>query len=260
MFGDYRSSETDCKIINSDAVFPSVIPAEYRFELFFKNFPQKLLFQQLSNVYYSALLNRVRGLLNPTLEKIGTIFASTGVSANGWTGLSFCALTLAGITYALTSSTAMSLLDLPVISSFLILIGGFFDIVDGSVARTTKHLSRKGSFLDSTGDRISESIIFIGIAVGNLAEPLWCMIALSLSFLVSYVRTKAESLGVELKGLGVGERAERLLILAIAGLMPIVNAMEWAVIIVSLVAACTLIHRIFVTSKKLSQLSSHTSI
>ncbi|MFZ0514203.1 MAG: CDP-alcohol phosphatidyltransferase family protein, partial [Candidatus Nitrosopolaris sp.] len=190
-----------------------------------------------------------------------TVFASTGVSANGWTCLSFCALTLAGIIYATASFTAdVSWFYLPVISSFLLLIGGFFDIVDGSVARTTKHLSQKGSFLDSTGDRISESVIFIGIAVGNLAEPIWCMVALSLSLLVSYVRAKAESLGVELAGFGVGERAERLLILAIVGLVPIANAMQWAVIIVSLVAACTVIHRIVVTSKKLSQFASRTSI
>jgi archaetidylinositol phosphate synthase len=225
-----------------------------------KNLLQKLLFQQLY-LHYSNLLNKIRELLNPTLQKIGTIFASTGVSANGWSCLSLCALTLAGITYATPSFTAdLSSFYLPVIGSSLLLIGGFFDIVDGSVARTTKHLSQKGSFLDSTGDRISESVIFIGIALGNLAEPIWCMVALSLSFLVSYVRAKAESLGVELAGLGVGERAERLLILAIVGLVPIANAMEWAVIIVSLVAGCTVVHRIVATSKKLSQFASRTSI
>jgi archaetidylinositol phosphate synthase len=225
-----------------------------------KNLLQKLLFQQLY-LHYSNLLNKIRELLNPTLEKIGTVFASTGVSANGWSCLSLCALTLAGITYATASFTAdLSWFYLPVIGSFLLLIGGFFDIVDGSVARTTKHSSQKGSFLDSTGDRISESVIFIGIALGNLAEPIWCMVALSLSFLVSYVRAKAESLGVELAGLGVGERAERLLILAIVSLVPIANAMEWAVIIVSLVAGCTVVHRIVATSKKLSQFASRTSI
>ena len=145
-------------------------------------------------------------------------------------------------------------------ADFLLLIGGFFDIVDGSVARATKHSTQKGSFLDSTGDRISESVIFIGIALGNLAQPIWCMVALSLSFLVSYVRAKAESLGVELAGLGVGERAERLLILAIVSLVPIANAMEWAIIIVALVAGCTVVHRMVATSKKLSQFASRTSI
>ena len=199
--------------------------------------------------------------MNPTLEKVGRVFASTGVSANGWTCLSLCALTLAGIVYATRAITAgFSWFYLPVIGSLLLLIGGFFDIVDGSVARKTKQLSQKGSFLDSTGDRISESVIFIGIAVGNLAEPIWCMVALSLSLLVSYVRAKAESLGVDLAGLGVGERAERLLILAIVSLLPIANAMQWAVMLVSIVAACTVIHRIVVTSRKLSQSASRTAV
>jgi archaetidylinositol phosphate synthase len=199
--------------------------------------------------------------MNPTLVKVGTLFASTGVSANVWTCLSLCALTLAGILYATSAFTAgFSWFYLPIITSLLLLIGGFFDIVDGSVARTTKRMSLKGSFLDSTGDRISESVIFIGIAVGNLADPIWCMIALSLSFLVSYVRAKAETLGVDLAGLGVGERAERLLILAIVGLVPVVNAIQWGVLLVSIVAGYTAIHRILVTSKKLSQSASRPPV
>ena len=199
--------------------------------------------------------------MNPGLEKVGTVFASTGVSANGWTCLSLCVLTLAGIVYATRAFTAgFSGFYFPVIGSLLLLIGGFFDIVDGSVARRTKQLSLKGSFLDSTGDRISEAVIFIGIAVGNLAGPIWCMVALSLSLLVSYVRAKAKSLGVDLAGLGVGERAERLLILAIVSLLPIANAMQWAVLLVSMVAACTVIHRIVVTSRKLSQSASSASV
>jgi archaetidylinositol phosphate synthase len=199
--------------------------------------------------------------MNPTLVKVGTLFASTGVSANVWTCLSLFALTLAGILYATSAFTAgFSWFYLPIITSLLLLIGGFFDIVDGSVARTTKRMSLKGSFLDSTGDRISESVIFIGIAVGNLADPIWCMIALSLSFLVSYVRAKAESLGVDLAGSGVGERAERLLILAIVGLVPAANAIQWAVLLVSIVAGYTAIHRIVVTSKKLSQSASRPPV
>jgi len=212
-------------------------------------------------VYYSSLLNKFRGLGNPILTKVGTVFASTGVSANVWTCLSLGALTLSGILYSTKAFTAgFSWFYLPTITSLLLLIGGFFDIVDGSVARTTKRTSQKGSFLDSTGDRISESIIFIGIAVGNLAEPVLCMIALSLSFLVSYVRAKAEALGIDLAGLGVGERAERLLILAIVGLIPVANAIQWAVLLVSIVAGYTAIHRIVETSKKLSQSASRPPV
>jgi archaetidylinositol phosphate synthase len=57
---------------------------------------------------------------------------------------------------------------------------------------------------------------------------------------------------VELKGIGIGERAERLLIVALVGMVPHPEAMNWAMIIVAVVAAITLAQRIASTSKKLS--------
>lgn len=195
------------------------------------------------------------------LDKIGTFFASTGVSANSWTFLSLCALSLAGILYAASTHWPFeSLYYVKVISSSLVLIGGFFDVVDGSVARATKQASQKGSFLDSIIDRISESIIFIGIAIGHLADPVLCLLAMSSSFLVSYIRAKAESLNVQLSGLGVGERAERLLILAATGFIPVPNSIQWGVILVTLVAGFTVIHRSILTSKRLSKPASRTTI
>ncbi len=131
------------------------------------------------------------------------------------------------------------------------MISGFFDVVDGTVARVTKSSSRKGSFLDSSLDKLSEVAVFLGLAIGDLAEPLLCMIALSLSLIVSYIRARAESLGIELKGIGIGERAERLLILAIIGMIPISGAMQWAVVIVSIIAGITIVQRMVATYKKL---------
>ena len=195
------------------------------------------------------------------MRKIGLTFASLRVSANFWTTISLATSIAAGAVYAIASSSStigmevstirFSWLYASVIGGILLLISGFFDVIDGSVARATKQTSKKGAFLDSSFDKISEAIIFIGIAAGNLANPILCMIALSLSILVSYVRARAESLGVELKGIGIGERAERLLIIAIMGMVPVIGAMQWAVIVVSVVAGLTLIQRIAVASKKL---------
>ncbi|MFL6347928.1 MAG: CDP-alcohol phosphatidyltransferase family protein, partial [Nitrososphaeraceae archaeon] len=135
--------------------------------------------------------------------------------------------------------------------SILILISGFFDIIDGDVARATRQSSKKGAFLDSSLDKLAEATIFIGIAAGGLADPLLCMIGLALSLMVSYVRARAESLSIELKGIGIGERAERLLIIAVLGLIPIVGIMQWAVIAVSVISGITLIQRITVALKML---------
>ncbi len=207
------------------------------------------------------MLNKLRDSLQPTMTRLGTSFASTGLSANFWTGVGLAISIAAGIAYsspAFINAEWYSPYLAAVIGGVLLLISGFFDIVDGSVARVTKQTSKKGAFLDSSFDKISEVVIFAGIAFGSLADPFWCLVALGVSILVSYTRARAESLGVELKGIGIGERAERMLILAIIGMIPldpvfkIQSGMHWAVIIVSIVAGVTLIQRIAATAKKLS--------
>jgi archaetidylinositol phosphate synthase len=191
------------------------------------------------------------------MEKVGSAFASTGLSANFWTGFGLALALAAGISYASGSFGVIGKYPASVIGGVLLLLSGFFDMIDGAVARLTKQVSKKGAFLDSSFDKISEVVIFIGIAIGGLANPVWCMVGLGMSLLVSYTRARAESLGVELKGIGIGERAERMLILAIIGFIPFNGtaisdgAMGWAIILVSIVAGITLVQRIVATAKKL---------
>jgi archaetidylinositol phosphate synthase len=201
------------------------------------------------------LLNKLRNLLQPTLTRLGAIFVSTGLSANFWTGLGLAVSVLAAIAY--TSNAFLDLYWTPwnfsaVIGGIFLLLSGFFDIVDGSVARITKQMSKKGAFLDSVFDKLAEVIIFGSIALGQLADSFWCLVALGMSLLVSYTRARAESLGVKLKGIGIGERAERLLIIAIIGMLPVREAMQWAMIIVSIVAGITLAQRMAATVRRLS--------
>ncbi|HXV46694.1 MAG TPA: CDP-alcohol phosphatidyltransferase family protein [Nitrososphaera sp.] len=207
------------------------------------------------------MLNKLRNSLQPTMTKLGTSFASTGLSANFWTGLGLAISIAAGIVYAspifISGISWYTPYIAAIIGGVLLLISGFFDIVDGSVARVTKRTSKKGAFLDSSFDKISEVVIFAGIALGGLADAFWCLAALGISILVSYTRARAESLGVELKGIGIGERAERMLIIAIIGMIPLnpifpETGMYWAVIIVAIVAGITLVQRIAATAKKLS--------
>ena len=201
------------------------------------------------------MLNKLRGLLEPTLTRIGQRFASTGLSANNWTGLGLAVSILAALVYS--SNGFLNLSSTPwnlaaVVGGILLLLSGFFDIVDGSVARVTRQISKKGAFLDSVFDKVAEVAIFGGIAFGQLADSFWCLVALGMSLLVSYTRARAESLGGKLKGVGIGERAERLLIIAIIGMIPAKEAMQWAMIIVSIVAGITLAQRMVVTVNKLS--------
>ena len=207
-------------------------------------------------IYYCdiqpVMLNRLRYALDPILNKAGLLFASTGLTPNFWTALVLVMSSASGITYMTAGPLfGFDWYTVSVAGSILLLASGFFDVIDGCVARVTNQTSKKGSYLDSIFDKVSEAIIFIGIAVGYLANPILCQVALALSLLVSYTRAKAESIGIELKGIGIGERAERLLILALMGLLPFEYALQLAVILISIIAAITLGQRIFLTLKNL---------
>jgi archaetidylinositol phosphate synthase len=199
------------------------------------------------------LLNRFREKITPITTRIGNNFGSLGLSPTFWSMIGFAFAILSSIFFGLTNFFNQQGLEFPwqVIASIMLLISGFFDIVDGSVARVMKKTTTRGAFLDSNFDKVSEALIFIAIAIGGLSNPILAMIALSTSILVSYLRARAESLGIELKGIGVGERAERLLILAICGLIPISGSIQWGVIIIILISAFSFIQRFMYVLKRI---------
>lgn len=191
------------------------------------------------------MLNRFREKLIPITTLIGNNFGSLGLSPTFWSMIGFAFAILSSIFFGLTNFLNQQGIEFPsqIFASILLLISGFFDIVDGSVARVMKKSTTKGAFLDSNFDKVSEALIFIGIAIGGLSNPILAMIALSTSILVSYLRAKAESLGIELKGVGIGERAERLLILSICGFIPISDSIQWGVIIIILISGFSFLQR-----------------
>lgn len=191
------------------------------------------------------MLNRFREKLIPITTLIGNNFGSLGLSPTFWSMIGFAFAILSSIFFGLTNFLNQQGIEFPsqIFASILLLISGFFDIVDGSVARVMKKSTTKGAFLDSNFDKVSEALIFIGIAIGGLSNPILAMIALSTSILVSYLRAKAESLGIDLKGVGIGERAERLLILSICGFIPISESIQWGVIIIILISGFSFLQR-----------------
>jgi len=190
------------------------------------------------------VLNNLRDTLKPALEKMGRGFASTGLSPNFWTAVGLGFAILSAIVYGLGVEFGL------IIGGILLLVSGFFDMVDGQVARVTGKTSKKGSYMDSMFDKIAEVAIFFGILVGGYAEPYLVFLAITLSLLVSYARAKSDIINVKLQGIGIGERAERLLAIAIIG---IIGFMEYAVIIVVIIAGITLIQRMIVTTKNIKE-------
>jgi archaetidylinositol phosphate synthase len=175
---------------------------------------------------------------------MGHGFASTGLSPNFWTFVGLGFALVAAVIYGMGMEFGL------IIGGVLLLVSGFFDMVDGQVARVTGKSSKKGEYLDSMFDKISEVAIFLGILIGGYAEPYIVLLAITLSLLVSYARAKSDLINIKLQGMGIGERAERLLVIAIIG---IVGFMEYAVLIVIVIAGITLIQRMIFTTKNIKE-------
>jgi CDP-diacylglycerol--glycerol-3-phosphate 3-phosphatidyltransferase len=117
------------------------------------------------------------------------------------------------------------------------------DLFDGTMARlSAQGPSKWGGFLDSTIDRVTDSAIAMGLLIylARKDDPLSYVLLVSIvsSFLVSYIRAKAESLQIECKG-GFAERTERLVILLTAigftglGVSYILTVGVWALALAS---------------------------
>ncbi|HEY8784683.1 MAG TPA: CDP-alcohol phosphatidyltransferase family protein [Mucilaginibacter sp.] len=105
----------------------------------------------------------------------------------------------------------------------LILFAGLFDMLDGQVARLGNMKSTFGALYDSVLDRYSELIMFLGICyylVGHhyFLSSIFAFIALIGSMMVSYVRARAEGLGIEIKG-GLMQRPERVVTIGLCAVL-----------------------------------------
>jgi archaetidylinositol phosphate synthase len=188
------------------------------------------------------VLDRLRGRLNSALLGIGAGAARLLPSPTAWTILGVLFALLASYSYSLGGGLHA------VLAGALVLVSGFLDVVDGAVARVTNRVSKRGAFLDSTLDRVGEVALYVGILLGAYAAPLWTLLALALSLLVSYARAKADSLGVGLAGIGVGERPERLIVLVAASLLGYV---QYGILLVILLAGVTFLQRVYRVSGQL---------
>lgn len=153
------------------------------------------------------------------------------------------AISLTG--FFITSLAALAIPYNLAAGGFLILLGGAFDLLDGVVARTNGKSSRFGAFLDSTLDRYSDSFILLGIAwyffdKGNIALVWFTAGVLVGSLLISYVRARAEGIGIECS-IGVIERPERVVLLA-AGC--ITGLLSYVIVILFFLSHITVIQRV----------------
>ncbi len=134
-------------------------------------------------------------------------------------------------------------------AGFVVLVAGFFDILDGGLARLTNRVTLFGGILDSTLDRFSEAAILIGMMVlfiqrQSTSGILLAGIALLTSLMVSYIKARAEAAGLECK-VGIFTRTERVIILALGLLLSQINyALSISLIIIALFSTISIIQRL----------------
>lgn len=175
-------------------------------------------------------------------------------------GLTPNTVTAAGVSLTLIGATLLAL-ELPMAALAALLVGSLADTLDGAIARASGGGTAIGAFFDSTADRVADASLFAAAAwIGSSrGDPIlfWTsLVALSSSFLVSYVRAKAESLGLRAT-VGPAPREARLAILlaGIAGwaVLGLFIAFTTAVVAVAILATITLLQRVAVVARMLAR-------
>lgn len=188
------------------------------------------------------LNQKIRGMWDVVMRPIGRSLARSGLSPNSITALGL----------VLQAVVAFEILGGHLVVAGLVAIAAAVaDTVDGAVAKARGRPSRFGALLDSTADRLSDALFFVPVAwLYGIAPDLaardrrWvaavALVALVASFLVSYVKARAEGLGYDCN-VGIAERAERL-ILMILGLL--LNLVPPVLVILAAAAIITVVQRL----------------
>ncbi len=148
-------------------------------------------------------------------------------------------VTLVSAVFALGGAVAVGFRQY-LLGVLLTLVGAITDCVDGDLARVTGKTSRAGAYLDSVLDRWTDAALIVGLGWSDI-ERFGPAAALALvgSFLVSYTRSRAQSLGVDPRH-GIAGRDARMLILMVGAVFGLISAALWTVAVLS---AVTAVHR-----------------
>ena len=167
-------------------------------------------------LYVKEFKQKALKLVNP----VSGFFVRQGLSPNWLTTVSFLVCIVSAYFFSIGKLRS---------GAILFMLGGLFDMVDGQVARASNRVTRFGALYDSTLDRYSEILIFLGIthyysvninSDTYLAQliPFVILLALAGSLMVSYVRARAEAVGYECKS-GLMQRPERIVLIVLGALI-----------------------------------------
>ncbi|MBQ1047889.1 phosphatidylinositol phosphate synthase [Verrucosispora sp. WMMD703] len=156
-----------------------------------------------------------RAGMTRVVEPIARSLLRAGVTPN--------AVTVAGTLGVLVGALGLGARGHLVAGALIVTVFALTDLLDGTMARMSGGSTRFGAFLDSSMDRVADSAVFGAVAFylateGNHAGVAAALICLAAGGLVSYVKARAEGLGMTCN-VGIAERTERLLIVGVGGLL-----------------------------------------
>lgn len=149
-----------------------------------------------------------RDLLNKFIDEPVNFLIKHNITPNQLSYIGLSCIVVAAFFLALRSIYFPIWIAWP--APFFIFLGGSFDVFDGEVARRTDKEGPEGAFLDSNIDRISDAVIIFGLVMCGISYFIGFLL-MFLTIMISYTRSRAESEGVEMEGVGLMERAERIL-------------------------------------------------
>ena len=173
-----------------------------------------------------------------------------------WRPLNPNALTVTGSVVSLGAAVAIAQGEMP-LGGALVLVGGFFDLVDGVVARSQGRSTAFGGFLDSTLDRLVDSALLFGLGVhfARVDDP-WTTaaagVALVSAVLTSYAKARAELVIDALRG-GLLERGERIGLLAAGALLGFPAAATW---LLAIGGSITVAQRLAIAYRAMAELEA----
>jgi len=187
------------------------------------------------------LLGKLRERYQKAMIPVGTFFSKTGLSPNVLTAIATIISLLSGIAFYMRILWGGVL---------LIFLGGFFDMLDGAVARASGRVTRFGAVLDHVLDRYAEYFILIGIALGGYMDWFWAAFALFGMVMASFTRAKAESVGgLKSCTVGIAERQEKLALIIGGAVIEnwVTGALAVSVVLAGILSHITVIQRLAYT-------------
>jgi CDP-diacylglycerol--glycerol-3-phosphate 3-phosphatidyltransferase len=164
---------------------------------------------------------------------VGRFFAGLGITPNMATLIGFGLNVIVAVVLAS---------GYPRVAGVLLLVASAFDMVDGAIARSTGTISPFGGFLDSTVDRYSEIVVYIGLLVwlnttdSDHLGSLLVLISATGALMISYARARAESIGLK-ASVGLAARPERVVLLGLCLVLNLPLVALWLLAVATHVTA-----------------------